>query len=312
MLARVAENLYWLARYLERAEGTARLLSASSHMQLDLPRGAPLSWRSLVDILGARHTFEASHHQEDEKGVLRFLLTDARSPNSVLTAILQARENARVCRDNLPADAWETINEMALHVRETASAATSRRKRFDLLRRILQSAQQFSGIMVGSMSRGAGWHAMALGQHLERADMTTRILDVRFTSLIPLDDDAHAAMRAVCWTSVLRSMGAYEMYRRDVHGHIVGRDVVRYLLHSPRFPRSVAFSLQELHRSLEALPYRVTAHRTLEQVETRLEGVAPQLLSPEAMHQTLDLLQSGLGQLHNAISDGYFRYHDAA
>lgn len=311
MLSRVAENIYWLARYLERAEGTARLVSTSSLLQLDLPMNVPLSWSSLVDILGGWPAFQAGGHVNDERGVTRYLISDGGNPGSIISCVRQARENARVTRDMLPSEAWEAINELYLYVRENASSLTSRRRRSSFLNRVILHALQISGIMHGSVTRGPGHQFMSLGRYLERADMTTRIIDVRYASLIPMDD-ALSAYGGVCWMNVLKSLSAYEMYRHDIHGRITGHEVTNYLIKGTEFPRAVAFTLNRARTCLQRLPNADGCIEKIGELRELLDATEFQGMSPENMHLFIDHLQEGLGAAHDEITRTYFRFRATA
>ncbi|MEX0729692.1 MAG: alpha-E domain-containing protein [Aquisalimonadaceae bacterium] len=312
MLSRVAENIYWLTRCLERAEGMARLVSASSQLQLDLPMHVPLSWGSLIDILGGDEDPAENGYGNNEKSVMRYLISDPGNPGSILSSVRQARENARVTRDLLPAEVWEYINALYHYVKDNADGLTSRRKRQDFLHQVVQHSLQITGQIHGSVSRGPGHQFMALGRVLERADMTTRIIDVRYANLFPVDDETMGAYSSVCWMSVLKSLSAYEMYRHDVHGRISGAEVVNYLIKSAQFPRAVAYTLYRAEECLNTLPNGDACLEELDVLRDRLDTTEFTGMSPERMHGLIDDLQRGLGRVHSQITNTYFRFHLAA
>jgi len=309
MLSRVAENVYWLARYLERAEGTARLISASSLLQLDLPMSVPLSWASMVEILGSQEAFDASDHDDDEKGVMRYLISDATNTTSIFSCVRHARENARTSRDMLPSEVWETTNALYLFVKDNASGLTSRRKRHDFLQTVIDFCQQIAGIMHGCVTRGLGHEFLTLGRYLERADMTTRIIDVRYGNLFPLGDDTLDAYSGVCWMSVLKSLSAYEMYRHDVTGRISGPEVTNYLIKGKEFPRAVAYSVYHVEECLNRLPNGDDCLEEMDLLRAMIEGTELTGMSPERMHTFIDDVQRGLVNAHRQIINSYFRFH---
>jgi len=307
MLSRVAENVYWMARYLERAEDTARLVIASTHLLLDLPRYVPLSWGSMVEILGASLPRELEE-APDERGVMRFLITDASHPGSLVSAVRMAREDARVSRDMLPAEVWEAINSLHIHVKENAAQAQGRAKRLEFLREVVLRCQQINGVIDGTVSRGELYRFLALGQQLERADMTTRIVDVRAARLLPGDSELLRPYIGVVWMSVLKSLSGYEMYRHQVQSRIRGPEVVRFLLKDPCFPRAVERCLARLAEMLEDLP---NGERALECVGLARQRVRSARLEPldlAGMHRLIDDVQCDLCNVHAAIADACFRY----
>ncbi|RLK50918.1 putative alpha-E superfamily protein [Alkalispirillum mobile] len=310
MLSRLAENIYWLARYLERTEDTARLLLASAQIQMDLPSGMPMSWHSLLEILGASEPYRARHGSENERAVMRFLISDPAYSGSIAASVRSARENARVTRDQLPREAWEAINGLHYLLQEQApNAIASRWRRNDLLAAIAAQCQRIQGVLHGSVSRGPRYQFIALGRYLERADMTTRILDVRYASLFPMDGDGNDSYySSVCWISVLRSLSAYEMYRQDLHGLVRGRDVVHYLLQGERSPRAVGFALARIRQCLEGLPNHQQPAARLEALQAVLATASLVDLSPDAMHEFIDGLQQGFAALHGDVVQTYFRF----
>ncbi|PWG61003.1 alpha-E domain-containing protein [Spiribacter halobius] len=306
MLSRVAENLYWMTRYLERAENTARLINTTSQMVLDGPRNVPVSWRSLVDILGSRPRFDAEGLADDERSVMRFLVDEPAHGGSIQASVRAARENARTVRELLPAEVWEGINELYFLVRDNAVGQGGRRRRFDFLRRVIGHNQQITGVIEGTLSRGAPYQFVTIAQHLERADMTSRILDVRASQLVDEDEDALDAWQDAGWMTVLRSLGAYIMYRQSMNIRIRGSSVVSFLLRDEQFPRSVRYCLQRTARALRALPRSDPPLAELARLEQALEVVAPGALALGEVHDYIDELQSGLGQLHRAVTQTYF------
>ena len=183
MLARVAERVYWLARYVERAENTARLLNVYSNLLLDLPRGTRLGWESLIDIIGNREQFFEHYKEANTQNVTRFILNDPRNPSCICNVLAFARENARTTREVLPSDAWEKINELYLRAEDTTGKRLPRAIQYQLLRGVIDQAQMLNGMLRGTMSRTQAFEFLMIGRFLERADMTTRIVDVGTGSL---------------------------------------------------------------------------------------------------------------------------------
>jgi len=238
MLSRVAENLYWMARYLERAENTARLINANTNALLDLPRGITLGWGPLIDIMGCRAEFDAIFSVKDERNVINFLIVDERNPTSLVSSLSRARENARTLREILQRELWEELNDLYLFAKREIPAGLGRRKRFESMRAVIRRRQTMLGIVDGAMSRDEAYQFMRLGRYLERADMTSRIVDTSSADLLGVRS-GELPFANIRWISILRSLSAYQMYRQHVQVRVRGPAVLRFLLQNWQFPRSV-------------------------------------------------------------------------
>ena len=244
MLSRVAENIYWLARYVERAENTARLVNVNANLLLDLPKGIAPGWAPLIAMTGSTEGYLKRHRDYGERAVLRFLIGDPDNPDSILNALQLARENCRTIRDIVPREAWEQINELHLFARDKVQEGLTKRGRHGFLKQIVLGSQTITGLLAGTMNHDQGYHFLRMGRFLERADMTTRIVDVRSDNLLPDDTVGLRPFDNVQWMSVLKSLTAYQMYRRSMQVRIRRRDVLRFLLRSPEFPRAVLHCVQ--------------------------------------------------------------------
>ena len=251
MLARVAENIYWMSRYVERAENMARLVNVNSNLLLDLPRGIAPGWRPLISIVGAEDAFTDKHGAaDDETRVLRFLVADRDNPQSIASSVARARENARTFRDAIPREAWQEVNALHHYTRDHVQQGLTKRGRFDFLAGVIRRSQTLAGLLSGCMNHDDAYCFVHLGRHLERADMTTRILDVRSASLVPADVSELRPFDNIQWMSVLKSLTGYQMYRLEMQTRVRRTDVLRFLLQSRHFPRSVLRCLVELERRL--------------------------------------------------------------
>ncbi|HMM44558.1 MAG TPA: alpha-E domain-containing protein [Candidatus Macondimonas sp.] len=314
MLSRMAENMYWFARYLERAENTARLVTVTTNLMLDLPRHVTADWGPLVDITGSREAFMARHGEMSEHRVVQFLLADRDNPGSLISSLTKARENLRTTRDIVPSEAWEQINRIHLLAQDKMGEALSRRGRHEFLQVIVGHCQQIVGLLGGAMSRDEAYVFMRLGRYLERADMTTRILDVRSGDLlaeIPSDLMAYSRLQ---WMSVLKSLTAYQMYRRLVRSRVSGVDVVRFLLREERFPRSLQACIRTLEEGLAKLPHQEAPLRAVAQLKSLLQRADIGALAHESgtLHLYMDELQLKLAACHNAIVATYFSLESMA
>ncbi|WP_129140346.1 alpha-E domain-containing protein [Modicisalibacter coralii] len=308
MLSRVAENLYWMARYLERAEDTARLVSVNTHLLLDLPHQTALGWSTLIDITGSDATFAELYDRRNEKNVVHFLCLERENPGSILSSLAGARENLRTTRDVVSREIWEQINEMYLEVRDQAENALAPRRRDAFLKRLVRGCQTLTGLIEGTLSHSAARTFIEIGRHLERADMTTRIVDVRSGNLLPKGPEELRPFEHLQWMSVLKSLTAYQMYRQQIRLRVRGPDVLRFLLQDQHFPRAVARTLEALAWDLQSLPRhdRALAAAALVRADILEADMQALARSPDELHAFIDELQIGFNTLHDAIANTYF------
>ncbi|MCG2634112.1 MAG: alpha-E domain-containing protein [Gammaproteobacteria bacterium] len=306
MLSRVAERVYWMSRNLERAENTARLVTVYANLLLDLPRTYQLGWETLIQITGCEEAFAKHYKRPDERNVIKFLLLDGDNPSSVLSSLAAARENARTTRDIFPAEAWEQLNELHLLAQGNTSAAGNRSQRHEYLSQLILGCQQFTGLIAGTLSRDAAYDFISVGRGIERADMTTRILDVGLQYPLEDEDRSWTSFYNVLWLNVLQSISGDQMYRRHVRNRVNGRDVAGFLLQDQRFPRSVSFCASELEKSLRQLPHGNDAVRNVGRLQRMLSTAKPKELNLQELHSYLDDLQTELGTLHNTLCMTWF------
>lgn len=310
MLSRVAENIYWMARYLERAEDTARLINSTTNLLLDIPRNADVAWYELIKVIGAQEQFkELYDDKQDERSVMRFLINDHRNPCSIITSITMARENARTTRDIIPNEMWEQINELFHYSNENAKGYIGRRKRNAFMSGLIRLCQTLIGITMGTLPHDAAYQFLRIGRNLERADMSSRIIDVAAAQLLSDEDEFNPAFATVRWISVLKSLNAFQAYRQQGRIGINGASVLDYLIQSREFPRSIKHALEEVGGCLSALQKTNTARRQLNHLLRELDEVQAKELKRSALHNFIDEFQVGVDQLHTAITDTYFRYH---
>lgn len=309
MLSRVADNLYWFGRYTQRAENTARMVGVHAHLMLDLPRGVGFGWAPLVQILGADAPFRDKYGDDYcEENVVRFLIADAEHPGSVAFSLREAREILRTVRDCMPSDAWEKVNDIHLFLQEHGEKNLARSRRFELLSRLVDSALLLDGLLLANLNHDVGFRFLQLGTHLEQADMTTRIIEVRAAGLARAGGGAELApFQNIQWLSVLRSLMADQMYRRHERTRVSGAGVLRFVMQNREFPRSVAFCLNSIAGTLPLLPSSRAAERTLERTRALVRDADLQRLLNQGLRELLDEIQLGMRQLHDAISDAYFR-----
>ncbi len=311
MLSRVAERVYWLGRYMERCENTARLVNVNSNLLLDLPRGVRVGWGSLIDISGTEEYFNQETDKADERAVMRFLLIDRSNPASLLNSLNWARENARITREIIPSEAWELVNDLYLDLKENANRLLVRRDRNRLLRQVIGQVQQLTGLLAGCMSHNNAYDFIRLGRNLERTDMTSRIVDAGASNLLreltESEGEAAEPFDNILWMSVLSSLSAYQMYRQHVLDRVNAEDVVTFLLQDTRFPRAVAHCLGELDSCLRKLPNSDEALRAVASVRRKTDAVKiEELLSEDRLHGFIDDLQQQVADVHWQIADTWF------
>jgi len=308
MLSRVAENIYWMARHIERAENTARLITVNTHLLLDLPKKAQLGWEPIVDILSARDLFSTLYNDTDERSVLKFLIIDMQHYGSILYTLCHARENARTIRDIIPREAWERVNDLYLAAKADAQSGLARRSRFFYLRTIILGAQTITGLLAGTMTHDEGYDFLRMGRNLERADMTTRIIDVRSASLLAEPREG-LTYENIQWMSVLKSLTAYQMYRRAIQVRVRRPDVLKFLLQDPHFPRALYHSLCEMEACLKDLPRNDKPLTAVRDLENRLLKADPAHLKQAELHAFIDDLQIYLAAIHDTIAATYFLFN---
>jgi uncharacterized alpha-E superfamily protein len=277
MLSRVAENLHWMGRYLERAENTARFINSMTQVRLDLPRSASFGWDVLLKVAGLDQLYAMRFPSQkiiDEDTIIPFLIEEPENPSSILASIHNARENARTVREVLPMELWERINSLYLYIRDNADRARiGRGPRNELLQGVIGRRESIIGLLTGSMSEDIAYQFIKLGRNLERADMTTRIIDVNSAVQLPRDPALAAVTTERMWMSTLAALSALQMYRRHVGVHVRGNDVVNYLLKDPHFPRTVMHCLAEIEGCLSVLPEHKEAMKKVRQCWRRVEGM---------------------------------------
>ncbi len=342
LLSRVADRIYWAARYIERAEDTARIVRAHAETTADLPAHVPVSWKPLVAVVGSGARFESrssadvspsprqsqsqsqsqgpggpsqSQHQGAaptfERAVTAFLVTDRTNPGSITSCVSASRENLRTTRETIPRDGWHTLNDLHLYVTAEADRGTDRRIRDRLLSRVIADSRRLDGVLATAMSHDEAYAMWRLGRAIERADMTTRVLGVRAADVLAMGDnpgqddaDLHDEVQ---WMGVLRSVSAMQAYGRAVRSPIEGPLVVRFLLDHDRFPRSVRALLREIRMALNELPDPGGPQDVVDEVGAVLRESTAASTDGAALDDAMDALQLALGQLDRRITERYLR-----
>lgn len=303
LLSRVAEQLYWAARYLQRAESTARVVSEHTNLLVDLPTSVPLTWEPLLAIAGMRKLFDERHPVADEHSIITFLLSDRQNPSSVLSAVSAARENLRAAREALPREAWQALNDQYLYVTSHHVEGVDRRSRTRFLDKVIAENQRFVGIVHSTMNRDSAFHMLHLGRNVERADMTSRVLDVRAAGLLAAGE-SRPAHDDVQWAAVLRTLSGLQAYHSRMRAPIEARLTVDFLLRDPDFPGSVSHCLGEAEGVLADLPRSAAALAAARAARRTLHDVAMAPL--DQLHDGLDDVQLAVNGVHEEVTATYF------
>jgi uncharacterized alpha-E superfamily protein len=316
MLSRVAHSLYWMARYIERAENIARIVDVNLQLLLDRhdldEKQLAEYWLPIVQSTGDEEAFFKLHPHATGQAVTEFLVFQMENPNSIVQTICQARENARMVRDQLTLELWEELNRLYLLVRSPQAREIWRRSPGEFFQEIKAGSLHLIGIINATLVHDEGWWFIQTGQFLERADKTTRILDVRYQTLpargVPTEINQTTALE---WSAVLRSCSAWDAYR-TIHGADVHpRLVAEFLLLNDDFPRSVRFCVSELNRAVRRISGVAEGHFCNEAekltgrflAELQFSGVDE--LFERGLHQYLDEAQTKLNNIGEALFRAY-------
>ncbi|HEX7898462.1 MAG TPA: alpha-E domain-containing protein [Planctomycetota bacterium] len=309
MLARAADSMYWIGRYVERAENIARLIDVHLHLQLDLPPGAPESWKPLVGTTGDLLRFLERYDATTRETALDFLAFDEGNPNSILSCLRSARENARSTRDILSAAQWEHLNATFLEISDDGARARAADAPYDFFGEIRLAGRLFEGLSDDTMLHGEAWHFGRLGRFIERADKISRVLDL--PHFIP-----GGAAEEAAWSAVLESAGALELYRKR-HGRLKGASAVDFLFLDREFPRSAHFCLAAAEESLHALTgtpagtFRHAAEQRLGQLRAELAFARGEEIVESGLHDVLDAFQLKLNLAGDAVGERFFVAEEA-
>ena len=305
MLSRVAERMYWFGRYIERVENTAQLISVNTNLVMDLPR-VPHIWASTLDITGNTEGFQRRFTRVDERNVVKFLLED--DTCSIRSFVRSARENARTTREIMPSEVWVLVNELHLFLQKNHQKGVNREGRHQFLAEIIGHCHELTGLMAGSMSVDVAYNFIKIGRNLERADMSSRIVDVGTLNLIT-DQDTQMEFDSILWMNVLRSLMGYQMYRQHVKDRVNGEDVVDFLLKNRKFPRAVAHCLEEVQHCCSELPLNDLPLRSISQALRSIESNdVINLLNESKLHEFIDEVQLDFAAIHEQVANTWFGY----
>jgi uncharacterized alpha-E superfamily protein len=314
MLSRVANSIYWMNRYMERAENYARFVGVNFNLALDLPPNINEQWEPLLIATADHFLFYQYYEKPTREDVIYFMTFDKRNPNSILSCLSEARENARTIRETISREMWESINTFYLHMTRNVSVEDFRSLEDTqaFFNDVKQRCQLLSGIVDSTFTRNEAWHFGRLGRHIERADKTSRFLDVKYFTLLPESESSSSTLDLMLWTAVLKSVSAYNMYRQT-HRAMTPMNIVAFLMLDKVFPRSIAYCVRQAELSLYAISgttpefgYGNPAERMLSKLRTDIDFMDIQDIFRQGLHQSLDQFQIRNNQADSAIFDLYF------
>ncbi|MAY74121.1 MAG: hypothetical protein CMJ31_05215 [Phycisphaerae bacterium] len=307
MLSRVAEAIYWMCRNVERAENIARFIEVAHDFALDMPGEEHGQWAPLIAVTGDAPVFQERHGLATEESVVNFLVLSEDYPNSIARLITVARENARSVRETIASEMWEQLNELYQWFRRETRGGQPWHAPSDFYRAIMRESALFGGITDATMTRDQGWHFANLGRQIERADQISRLLDVKYFTLLPNPGDVNTPVDDLQWSALLRSVSGLEMYRK-LHHEVTVTEVVEFLVLNRRFPRAISHCLAEANRSLHAITgcpvgeFSNAAEQTLGRLCADLAFTDAKTIIGLGLHEYVDDLQRKL----NAVGDGIF------
>lgn len=313
MLSRVANSIYWMHRYIERAENYARFMSVNFNLALDLPPNVDQQWEPLLIATADNDLFRKYYNHPTREHVIQFMTFDKRNPNSIVSCLSNARENARTIREVISKEMWEHLNQFYLMVRDTPP-----KQQWELgqtqhfLTEIRNSTQLFYGIIDATITRNEAWHFGRLGRFLERADKTSRFLDVKYFTLLPEVELVGTTIDLMIWSAVLKSVSAYNMHRQQYRS-LTPSSITEFLILDRMFPRAVGHCIRQAELSLYEISgnnithgFGNTAERALSKLRTDIEFTETADIFKAGLHQYLDSLQTRINEIGAAIFQTYF------
>jgi uncharacterized alpha-E superfamily protein len=311
MLSRVAESIYWLARYIERAENVARIMDANYHMILDLPTGFGEQWEPLVVTTGDEELFKEFYDEFNRENVVQFLTFDTRNPNSILSCLRMARENARSVREWISSEMWQQVNTFYLLLKDASRQGGGIELPHEFFVEIMMASHLFTGLSENTMTHGEGWQFARLARKLERADKTARIIDVKYFILLPSLDYIGTPFDHILWGSILRSASAFEMYRKR-YGQIVPDQIIEFLVLDAEFPRAIHHCLIMAELSLRNISgtmrgrFTNRAEKTLGRLLADIDYTTVEDIKAIGLHEFIDDLQTRLNSVSEVVYETFF------
>ena len=313
MLARVADSLFWLSRYLERAETNARLLDVNMQLLLDFDEHEQVQmyWEPILATLEDQDQFSRHYESISPENVMEYVTFDLRNPNSIASCLSRARENARTVREQISSEMWEQLNRTFLYLREGQARAHFLESPIDFYRQWVDRLHAFQGTTDATMTHGEAWEFLQAGKYLERADSTSRVLDVKYHILLPNGERVGGNVDITQWMAVLRSCSALEAYLKVTAGQVSAWRVAEFLILHDNFPRSIRFCVEKMDQALHRISgcdrshFCNEAERLAGMLRSSLEYITISTIFERGLHQFLDHVQLQLNQVSDAIASTY-------
>ncbi len=320
MLSRVAESCYWLSRYIERAENNARLLTVNMELMLDLEDPDATSvrrhWLPILATLEDKELFTSLHDEITADDVMDFVTFERKNPNSILSCIISARENARTVREQISSEMWEQVNKVYLYLRSDEARADYQNTPHDFFNSVTEGSHLFQGITDATMTHGEGWDFIQVGKFLERADSTSRVLDVKYHILLPKGERVGGNVDLTQWMAVLRSCSAFEAYLKIHVGNVSAGKVAEFLILNPAFPRSIRYCVGNLDRAIHRIGgsgifgFLNEAERLSGVLTSSMNFSTIDMVFSQGLHEYLDSTQKCLVGISDALSSTYCEWLD--
>lgn len=317
MMARDADSMFWMSRYVERAEHVARLLLVNSNQLIDVGDLAPKllqqQWQSILTIM---RTDPASPEGGKDIGarIAQHMTFNGDNPNSLVTCVSRARENARSIRENISAEMWEALNTLYWSLRGDDAPALFEESPDDFYRMVMTASMLFQGLTDQTLAHDQRWQFTQAAKHLERIDVTCRVIEMKYTILQSIGGQMETALRNIQWMAVLRSCCSIEAYRRHNLGEMDPLRVASFLILEPNFPRSVRYALAAAHRAIGAIRTETGSHaidpaeRILGRLNAQLEYAEPSEILREGIPAYVQKIQSEVAEAGVAVQKRYFLY----
>lgn len=307
MISRVAEHCFWMARYLERAENTARVLDVNHTLLLDFHVPAERQWQPLLVISGI-HEYAKEPTEENVQGHMTW---DRDNPFSILSSLAAARENARIIREVISGEMWERVNYYHLWMQGAAGRAAYASNRSEFYAQVRRINQLVHGIADATMSHGEAWEFVQLGTYLERASQTARIMDVKYHSLRRTDADVGTPVDNAHWAAILTSCSGYEPFHKKPRPAPIdpAAAVAEFLIYDDQFPRSIVHCLAGAKAAAEAVAPGAEPVEPVRQLATLLEWLAARTIHDvlhDGLHECLTHVVDATHQVGNAVHTTFF------
>lgn len=301
-----------MSRYIERVDNLARFVGVNLELSLGGSGGLAAQWAPLVYASGDEELFNEHYDEATQANVVQFLLFDRRNPNSLFSSMAMARENARVVRDTVSVAGWHKMNRLYIDVKAASLSPDVLKNPQAFLDNTLEASQTLLGIEHSTISHGEAWNFSRLGRLLERADKTSRILDVKYFILLPNVEAVGRSLDVVQWSALLQSSSALAMYRRK-HGRLVPARIVEFLILDRYFPRSLYYCVSEALTSLRAVTSEESPEsqqqvvRALSLLVDSLNSVSASAIIEGGLHEFIDRIQLRISQVSEGITNAWFR-----